>query len=47
MYLAVATHPDISCVVSYLSQFNTCYNNQHGTAAKRVLRYGVAQKKLD
>jgi len=38
-YLAVATRPDIAYAVSYLSQFNTCYNNTHCNAAKRVLRY--------
>ncbi|CAB0004503.1 unnamed protein product, partial [Nesidiocoris tenuis] len=39
MYLSVATRPDISFAVSYLSQFNSCYNSQHWNAAKRVLRY--------
>lgn len=38
-YLAVATRPDISHIVSCLSQFNTCYSGQHWKAAKRVLRY--------
>lgn len=39
MYLAVATRPDIMYSVSYLSQFNTCYDNTHWKAAKRILRY--------
>ena len=39
MYLAVCTRPDIAFAVSYLSQFNSCYNKSHWTAAKRVLRY--------
>lgn len=39
MYLAVATRPDISFAVSYLSQFNNCYDSTHFMAAKRVLRY--------
>jgi transposase InsO family protein len=39
MYLAIWTRPDISHAVSYLSQFNTCHNDQHWSAAKRVLRY--------
>ena len=46
MYLAVATRPDISYAVSYLSQFNTCYNNLHWTAAKRVLRYLMGTKEI-
>lgn len=37
--LAVATRPDIMFSVSYLSQFNACYNDTHWKAAKRVLRY--------
>ena len=39
MYLAVSTRPDISYAVNSLSQYNTCYTNEHWTAAKRVLRY--------
>lgn len=39
MYLAVCTRPDISYTASYLSQFNSCYDLTHWTAAKRVLRY--------
>lgn len=38
-YLAIAMRPDISHVISYLSQFNTCHNEQHWRAAKQVLRY--------
>lgn len=39
MYLAVLTRPDIAYAVSYLSQFNTCYNMNCYNYAKRVLRY--------
>lgn len=39
MYLSVLTRPDISCAVSYLSQFNNCYNDIHWRCAKRILRY--------
>ena len=39
MYLAVCKRPDISHAVSYLSQYNSCYDSSHWTAAKRVLRY--------
>ena len=39
MYLAVSTRPDIFYVVSYLSQFNSCHDESHRTAAKRVLRH--------
>lgn len=39
MYLSVATRPDITHAVSYLSQFNSCYSDIHWKAAKRVLRY--------
>ncbi|BES95360.1 Hydra magnipapillata [Nesidiocoris tenuis] len=39
MFLSVATRPDISFAVSYLSQFNNCFGKAHWLAAKRVLRY--------
>ncbi|KAM3966065.1 uncharacterized protein ACR2FA_012935 [Aphomia sociella] len=39
MYLSVATRPDITHAVSYLSQFNNCYGEEHWKAAKRILRY--------
>ncbi|KAH8241720.1 hypothetical protein KR032_007137 [Drosophila birchii] len=39
MYLAVCTRPDLAHAVSLLSQFNSNFNQQHWTAAKRVLRY--------
>lgn len=39
MYLAVLTRPDIAFSVSYLSQFNNCYNDTHWQYAKRILRY--------
>ena len=39
MYLAVMTRPDLSYCLSYLSQFNNCYNEEHFNYAKRVLKY--------
>lgn len=39
MYLAVLTRPDIAYSISYLSQFNNCYNENHYHYAKRVLKY--------
>lgn len=39
MYLSVMTRPDISYAVSYLSQFNNCYDEAHWKAAKRIPRY--------
>ncbi|XP_063632933.1 uncharacterized protein LOC134804008 [Cydia splendana] len=54
MYLAVCTRTDIAHTVTYLSQFNTCYTDEHWIAAKRVLRYlkgtksqGLKYKKSD
>lgn len=46
MYLAVATRPDIMFTVSYLSQFNSCYGEEHFKSAKRVLRYLKGTKNL-
>lgn len=46
MYVATCTRPDISFAVSYLSQFGTCYDSTHWTAAKRVLRYLKGSLKL-
>lgn len=39
MYLAVLTRPDLSFCLSYLSQFNNCYNETHFSYAKRILKY--------
>lgn len=39
MYLAVASRPDIAYSVSYLSQFNNAYSEEHFKYAKRILRY--------
>jgi len=39
MYLAICTRPDIAYAVTYLSQFNTCHDSTHWSAAKRILRY--------
>ena len=45
MYLSVLTRPDITYSVSFLSQFNNCYGNEHWLYAKRVLRYLKKTKK--
>lgn len=49
MYLSVATRPDISFAMSYLSQFNKNPKRMHMTALKRVLRYlkGTINYKLE
>lgn len=39
MYLAILTRPDIAYALSYLSQFNNCYDVTHFNYAKRVLKY--------
>ena len=39
MYLAVATRPDISFIVCYLSRFQNAYDKSHWQAVKRVLAY--------
>ncbi|KAG5868684.1 hypothetical protein JTB14_036594 [Gonioctena quinquepunctata] len=44
MYLSVCTRPDIAFACSQLSQFNSCYDQSHWTAAKRVLRYLAGTK---
>lgn len=48
MYLSVCSRPDISYAVSYLSQFNECFSEEHWKAAKRVMRYlkGTIEKTL-
>ncbi|GFW97755.1 retrovirus-related Pol polyprotein from transposon TNT 1-94 [Trichonephila clavipes] len=48
LYLANRTRPDISFVMSYLSQFNHNPEKRHYNLAKRVLRYlmGSKDKKL-
>lgn len=45
MYLSVLTRPDIAFCISYLSQFNKCYTNNHWSYAKRVLKYLKKTKK--
>lgn len=45
-YLAVSTRMDIAYAVSYLSQFNDCFADDHWKAAKRVLRYLKKNKAL-
>lgn len=44
MYLSVLTRPDISYSISFLSQFNNCFNKVHWQHAKRVLKYLKATK---
>ncbi|KAG6462003.1 hypothetical protein O3G_MSEX012991 [Manduca sexta] len=39
MYLAVLTRRDIAYSVSFLSQFNNCYNLETWAYAKRILKY--------
>lgn len=39
MYLAILTRPDIAHAVSFLSQFNNCFDETHCKHAKRILRY--------
>jgi len=46
LYLSTTSRPDISFAVSYLSQFNNCYQKEHWNAAKRVLRYLQGTKDL-
>ncbi|GFX99588.1 retrovirus-related Pol polyprotein from transposon RE1 [Trichonephila clavipes] len=48
LYLANRTHPDISFVMAYLSQFNHNPEKRHYNLAKRVLKYlmGSKDKKL-
>ena len=48
MYLAMGTRPDISFVVTHLSQFSSNPSQAHWTAVKRVFRYikGTADLRL-
>lgn len=39
MYTAICTCPDISHAVGLVSQFSMCYEPQHWTAVKHILRY--------
>lgn len=39
MYLCVLTRPDISFAVSFMSQYNNCFDNEHWNYAKRILKY--------
>lgn len=39
MYLSVLTRPDITYSVSFMSQYNTCYDDIHWRHLKRLLRY--------
>lgn len=46
MYLSVATRPDITHAVNFLSQFNNAPGKSHWIAAKHVLRYLKGTKNL-
>ena len=46
MYLAVVTRPDIAYAVSRVSQYMTCYDNSHMTAAKRIIQYLKATRDM-
>jgi hypothetical protein len=39
MYIAIATHPDITFAIGKLSQFLSFYNYSHWNAGRRVLHY--------
>ena len=39
MYLMLGTRPDLAFTVTFLSQFNNNYRQEHWTAVKRLLRY--------
>lgn len=39
MYLSVLTRPDITFSVSFLSQYNNCFNESHWKHLKRLLKY--------
>ena len=39
MYLATCSKPDISYAIGYLSRFLDCSDDEHLTAAKRILQY--------
>ncbi|CAG4955863.1 unnamed protein product [Colias eurytheme] len=39
MYLCVLSRPDIAYAVSFLSQYNNCYEETHWKHLKRVLKY--------
>jgi hypothetical protein len=39
MYIAVTIHPDIAHVTGVLSQFDSCYTEEHWKHAEHVLRY--------
>lgn len=47
MYLAVLTRPDISFCISYLSQFNNCFDESHWKCAKRYCVTRKVQKVMD
>ena len=39
LYAAMATRPDIALAVGAVSKFNSCPNEAHLTAVKRIFRY--------
>jgi hypothetical protein len=46
LFLALTTRPDIQLAVGLCSRYNSCPNQQHLTAAKRILRYLKGTSKL-
>jgi hypothetical protein len=38
VYIAVTSRPDIAFVCSALSQFNSCYQDEHWKYLKRILK---------
>jgi hypothetical protein len=46
LYLSVGTRPDIAHTVNRLSQFNTCFTQEHWNTLKRLLRYLKGTKDL-
>lgn len=46
MYCMIASRPDISYAITYLSQFNSCYDKSHWNAIKHLLGYLKTTKHL-
>lgn len=47
-YAAISTRPDLCISTNYFSRFQSCYNDNHYSHAKRILRYirGTSDMKL-
>lgn len=39
MYVSMTSRPDLAAAANYFSQFQTCFNEEHWTHLRRVLRY--------